>query len=365
MDKDDPNDVSMETQRVLVEEMSNKQKVKSVGIKYGGRQMMRKVVITSAVVLMAGIMLAHGQPPSLPSGGKPSAERLSELRRMGGPARLLCATSEDGLTWTKNDKVVVNNAVSPGALFDGQTIRLYFFRSMGPAAEEPTLVFVMLSRDGAAWEEKQVDVSGLPDGMCVEDPSVVLTPQGKYRMYYYEHPYREGRPLSRTGRFTIASAISNDGINFQKEAGVRFEYGRVMDPDVIQMGNVWRMFCSEDGRIVSAISHDNGQGFAFEKYVPLDGFITATVKVPGGYRMYYQSRAYKGKPREIFSAFSADGEKWTKDAGVRIKGEVRGHESGGLGDVMSMAVAKTDTGYWMFYVSKSNDSKRPRLRKQK
>ena len=43
----------------------------------------------------------------------------------------------------------------------------------------------------------------------------------------------------------IYSAISNYGINFVKENGIRFQGESDdiwMDPDVVKMGDVWRMF---------------------------------------------------------------------------------------------------------------------------
>ena len=262
---------------------------------------------------------------------------------------LVSATSKDGLTWVKNTAIVAPNANTPGALFDGQNMRVYFCRKGG--------VFVSVSNDGIHWEEKSVRIAGLPEGKIALDPEVVLLSDGRYRMYYYEHPQAEGIPLALQGDFVTASAISDDGVNFQREDGQRFAYERSMDPDVIQIGNDWYLFLSKDGRTVVAVSRDGGMTFDFEEYLRVgdavsDGFISTTIEADGGYRMYFNkmSGRTREKPAKIYSAFSRDGVRWTADPGVRIEGGPPGSlDEHGAG---SMAVLKTSDGtYWMFYVS--------------
>lgn len=237
---------------------------------------------------------------------------------------------------------MADQANTPGALFDGEYVRVYFCRGVN--------VVVARSKDGAKWEEKAVQVSGLSNSMIALDPEVVHLPDGKYRMYYYEHPLAKGKPLSIPGTFTIASAISDDGFSFAKEPGVRFQYERVMDPDVVQIGDRWRMFASQDGKTVSAVSHDNGLSFAFESYLSLDSWVTSTIEVPGGYRMYYHAQE---TPPRIYSAFSPDGVTWTKDQGLRIgEGPAGSPDAGGAG---SMAAVRANGMYWLVYAVRQGD----------
>ncbi len=259
--------------------------------------------------------------------------------RLAEPSYLMSATSSDGLIWKKNTAPVAEQARTPGALFDGTYLRVYFNRIGTPR--------VTFSRDGKTWQEQVVSVSGLPRGMVVLDQEVVLLPNGKYRMYYYEHPKAKGQPLSIPGDFTIALAISDDGINFRRE-GTAFVYERVMDPDVIKTGSVWRMFVSQDGRTIGAISHDDGKTFSFEKYLTRWRWISSTIEAASGYRMYYYTKENgKGK---TYSAFSLNGGEWVEESGARIvAGEAGSLDENGPG---SPAVLKTEDGtYWLFYTT--------------
>ncbi|MFN4133954.1 MAG: hypothetical protein ACK4GQ_06285, partial [Candidatus Hadarchaeales archaeon] len=118
----------------------------------------------------------------------------------------------------------------------------------------------------------------------------------------------------------IYSATSNYGINFVKEEGARFQ-GAVgetwMDPDVVKMDNVWRMFTwrmltETTSEVISTVSSD-GLSFTKESGVTPPGNISCTIPVTGGYRMYYVGDG------GISSAFSSDGKNWTAE-GLRLEG---------------------------------------------
>ncbi|MBI5525400.1 MAG: hypothetical protein HY897_03630 [Deltaproteobacteria bacterium] len=253
--------------------------------------------------------------------------------------QLLGATSSDGLAWTRLERPVVEEGASPGAMFDGQNIRLYFMRASPPTVSG---LYVRISADGAQWQETPVAVNGLPDGYLPQDPAVVLLENGKYRMYYYEYPFGSGEPLLLPGLFTIASALSDDGLTFQREPGAAFQKEKTMDPSVIRMGDVWRMFTSfsqdPDWKTAVSVSND-GLTFTFESYLAIDCWVNSVIAVPGGCRMYCNDGEwFKAQTiPDIFSAFSSDGTSWVADPGVRVQG-------GG-----SMAAVKAGDTYWMFY----------------
>jgi hypothetical protein len=299
-----------------------------------GSELIRKplALVLVCVLVLASVALVKGyerlkEPP--PEGVQPE----------GLPHRILSAQSVDGLNWTKDNRMVADRASVPDAVFDGENIRVYYSKLD---------IRVAISKDGVSWEEREVVIAGLAEGEGRVDPDVVILPDGRYRMYIYVSPITEEDPALIPGPHEIRSAISDDGINFQLEPGVRYEAEKITDPDVIQMGDVWRMFLSEGPRTISTVSHDNGLSFSFERPLPIDGAVTCTIPVPGGYRMYYHGA---GDPPRIYSAFSSDGEIWLKDDGVRLEAGAPGSldEKG----VEAPAVVRLQDGsYRMFYVSR-------------
>lgn len=122
--------------------------------------------------------------------------------------------------------------------------------------------------NGNSWEKLGLaNFSGLGDIVPV-DPDLIELPDGRLRMYFYDIAvHQPAHP--------IYSAISEDGINFEKEEGTRVTIDNVYDPDVIQLAD-------------------------------------------GGYRMYLNAQ-------DILSAYSADGITFTLEEGIRAeKGSVPG-----------------------------------------
>ena len=303
-------------------------------------EVLRKTVILGGVcVLMLSVSFfvkeyelrwPEGPPPG--EGGPPP----------GLPHRILSATSSDenGLIWTKDYRIIVDRGSVPDAVFDGENIRVYFCGG-------PTGIGVVISRDGISWELKDVHISGLAEGEGPVDPDVICLPDGSYRMYYYGPPVTEGDPALFPGAHKICLASSGDGINFRKEREV-YEQEEVTDPDVIQMSGVWRMFLSKGGRTISTVSDDDGLSFTFERELPIDGSVTCTVIVPGGYRIYYHRPEM---PPRIYSAFSTNGVDWTEDAGIRLEAGAPGSLDEGGAEAPAV-VRMPDGSYRMCYVSR-------------
>lgn len=140
-------------------------------------------------------------------------------------------------------------------------------------------------------------------------------------------------------RDRILSAVSQDGLHWEREAGFRVDvegsHGSEMVywPHAVQMPDGWRLYFfgssrSSDGwrgRILSARSSD-GINFTVEpgERISADGphdsrFAAApwVVAVPDGYRMYYAGST-DGLTWCILSAVSTDGLHWTKEDGIRL-----------------------------------------------
>lgn len=167
-------------------------------------------------------------------------------------------------------------------------------------------------------------------------PGIHKLEDGRYRLYYH-------------GPGGILSAISSDGLNFEKESGARImpegepgsEESMVSDPSVISLmeDGIRMYYKGADGpggpgkavhKIFSAVS-TNGLDFEKESGVRIDSEKTSDngwASVPGAVilpdekvRIYYVSGATEAEGG-ITSAISDDGLNFDKEEGVRIKGFV-------------------------------------------
>ena len=151
--------------------------------------------------------------------------------------------------------------------------------------------------------------------------SVILLPDGKIRIY--------GEYLA-----AMMSYISDDGVHFYLEPGIRLNSGR--GPYVIQLasGNFRMYFEWNNGQqlvFMSAFS-SNGLDFAVEPGERLVGTGTGNEEIgisaphvaklmDGSYRMYYTGETSVPNARQVLlSAVSKDGLQWTREEGVRIDG---------------------------------------------
>jgi len=242
--------------------------------------------------------------------------------------RIMGATSSDGLNWVKDNRVVSDQASVPNAILDNSSrIRIYYVDWKNGGLS-------VAIANGSGWIYKKVQ-GVTPDWV---DPMVVVLADGRYRLYASYMPF--SGPQDK-----IISAVSTDGITFQQESGVRYQESAITDPDVINMGNVLRMFVSKGPVTVSTVSSD-GLTFARENELPLNGSVTCTVKVDGGYRIYYHS-SILGKGLCIYSAFSQDGRTWVNE-GLRLEpGAAGALDQGGVGD--PAVVRMPDGRYRMYY----------------
>lgn len=244
--------------------------------------------------------------------------------------RVMSATSSDGLTWVKDDKILADQASVPDVMLDKVgNIRVYYVDWYNGER-----ISVALSHDGVNWIYKKV---GIPMGWV--DPDVVLLPDGRYRLYASYKPLNGPQD-------SILSAISNDGINFVQEEGVRYQdtNGQVTDAHVTKMGDIWRMFVSDAYSFISAISSD-GLNFTREQVLPFNGGDTSAIAVENGYRLYFTVGG--GTSYNISCAFSADGQTWGSAVQVLTGGPPSSLDQKGVADPAVMRMP--DGTYKMFY----------------
>ncbi len=247
--------------------------------------------------------------------------------------RIKSASAKDGLTWTKDNFVLADQASVPDALVDNNgDIRVYYvdWKNRGVTAA---------INANNAWKYYRVKImpAGFFDGA---DPDVILV-DNKYRVYFTKFD----SPGSPTASINIA--FSDNGIEFQGEKIAYPKEERVTDPDVF-IANKWIMLISKGQQNAIATSSD-GLNFQKQGEVPFTGSVSNTIKIAGGYRMYYHKSSGMPPKASIYSAFSSDGLNWQEE-GLRLEASAS-EES-----VESPAVVKLSDGtYKMFYHSMIND----------
>ncbi len=187
-----------------------------------------------------------------------------------------------------------------------------------------TRILSAFSTDGAEWiPEPGVRLSAEAGGAGdyrVVSSEVVPTHDGRFRMYF------ECCRGPQSTQNTILSAISENGLDWQLERGVRWEEaGRnLSSPRILFFpGGLCRLYYVNRGwGIMSAVS-DDGLDFRREpglriaqgdQYDALTAFAPEIVQVEGnGYVMYYAGYA-TAQRAYILRAESADGITWQKSA---------------------------------------------------
>ena len=234
---------------------------------------------------------------------------------------------------------------------------------------------------GMTWV-KDSEVSIGPDtpldSRSILTPNVVRLPRGGFRMYYTA--LGPGRAVEESQGY-ILSAVSRNGLIWQKEPGVRLDVHapdatrRVLCPDVIPLPNGrWRMYFEAGSGdtptvVLSAVSTD---GLEWEREAgvrvadaewsfgsPRCIYVESPEK-PGGlrYRLYFHHYSYPMRSgldaqNHIISAISDDGLQFEVEPGVRIAQESETRESYA---VYAPEVIRLANGsYRMYYAAWSDD----------
>ncbi len=230
------------------------------------------------------------------------------------------ATSTDGVTFTPTGEILTDQAGVPNLLLDNEKrLRSYYVNFQG------NHIAVAIQMAPGKWIYKKVRVENLPGDNFPPnlpvDPCVVLLADGRYRLYYMQ-PTRQAANGPET---SILSAISADGINFKREAGVRLPgFGpdkNVYDPTVLITPTATYLWSGPDGAHFATSSDgltfsDNGPFKIGDKL-----FMTwAAAALPeGGYRIYGNT---VGPGSTMASAFSTDGKNWKLEINSSLKGDI-------------------------------------------
>ena len=227
-------------------------------------------------------------------------------------ARILSACSADGDAWTPEPGVrlsshaggagefrVVSSEVVP--VGNGGRLRMYYESCAGPQSVTNSIRSAVSLDGGIVWTPEP-DARLAAEGHNFSAPRIVFLGDGRCRMYCYER--KRG----------IVSAVSDDGLSFHPEPGVRI---------------------AQDGEF------DSHAAFAPEIF-----------RIAGsGYVMYYAG--YRNLNRaDILRAVSADGLNWSKDSAPLLSPSPGGRDAAKCSEMCVIRLpqrGETSSRYRMFY----------------
>ena len=165
--------------------------------------------------------------------------------------RIYCARSQDGVVWSDEgvcidlsaaDDEEMSLAKEPSVSVSGDgSFRMHF---VGFSQAGATAIYTAVSSDGVGWADIAHCEGYGSDACTVRSPCVVSRDSNTMRMYWAEHPLTAVRDLGSS----IVSAVSLDGVVWEREEGIRISHGSrydrhgVLSPDVIRDGDRWRMY---------------------------------------------------------------------------------------------------------------------------
>src|SRR3989338_651019 len=96
-------------------------------------------------------------------------------------------------------------------------------------------IYSALSSDGLVFQKEglRIDSETSGDNDWASVPDAIILPDGRVRLYYVTAAEME---------HGIGSAISNDGLNFVKEPGIRVP--NLVDPALVKIGDKYLLFAA-------------------------------------------------------------------------------------------------------------------------
>jgi hypothetical protein len=316
---------------------------------------MRKILIFWAALLVAFAANSQISPDFEPCIGSGGSSGLNNLR-------LLVASSNDGMNWTRTNLVLTDrSSVADGLVLPSGRLLVYYVAGCieVSGSEQPANhIKVAVSDDsGKSWTYKEVQFNNLPSGGTLPvDPNVVLLSNGNINMLVTIDPDQTGsqKPCSY-------SALSTDGgftFTLSNTSVYSVSGTDVLDPENFRFGSGnWKLWAggipgknmfglstneatsfTDQGEFCSATNIDNS----------LECYVTADVIQydASTYKMYAFGTSPSGQV--IRSLSSTDGDTWTLDPTVNLTVQ----SSGGVEDmdVWAPTVLKlNDTSFIMVY----------------
>lgn len=263
-----------------------------------------------------------------------------------GRRRLMTATSTDGLTFTRTNTIVTDQANVPDLVMDADGT-LYLYYAGWTVGDRNNAAAVAISEDqGKTWTFHQVDI-GVANGRMSHssDPDVVLLEDGTFRMYSTFNLPNSTDP-------GIFVEEGTDGIHFSEGTLAFSGTPPALDSNTFFAGDLWHMY-TLSGRTMDSYHATSTDGLTFTEQSHktywidnLDMVMSNVLPIEGGYRMY----GFSPTSGDIRSLTSSDGTTWTAEAGVRLALDTTsGFESTYVKD--PAVIKLLDGTYLMVYVT--------------
>ena len=259
--------------------------------------------------------------------------------------RISYATSSDLLHWKDSDQILAQHASVPDAIYKDGVIYIYFVDVSQDGI--PERIGLIKSADkGTTWSEKvNITIQGQGEKVAV-DPAPFLLPDGRIRLYFFD--IADTRVPGRSGK--IYSALSDNGVDFVIEQGVRLERQEgLFDPDVIWVDGTWFMYVG-DGTGQKTVVATSTDGMTFTE----KGVAYGEGAIPN---VFYNGKQFFLYTGGIDIATSTDGLTFTKTSS-------RFESSYGLtadpGVIELSSLEQLTKSYFMVFKTKDEQSPNPR-----
>jgi len=192
--------------------------------------------------------------------------------------------SRDGLSFIKNDTVLLDHASVPEAILrpDGE-VWVYFINGQ---PGQHAIFIAKQKPDGSLETFDCVRIDGVINGNAV-DPDIVRMDDGRYRIFFFEGWFVGGR---KENVHSFYSAVSTDGIHFTLEGKVLEIDGGGTDPTVAHFPDgTWLMALAYTDGVLLATS-DDGETFALTGQSLPQGIPELATFDDGRVRLYIASR---------------------------------------------------------------------------
>ncbi len=278
----------------------------------------RRFLIRAAIsaAILAAAVRASAQIPATPAAPLTLANHSVWL-----------GSSRDGLTWNWEKKALRNFAADADVVALSQNTRagsagtllaymLVEHHGVGCALalSEKIWPITLLRRasDGAWSKPTRITITGWDNMRELAAPSIVELPDGRLRLYFVGTPPPRlmGDPPAESA---VYSAVSDDGLHFRAEPGVRFAWAGASGPDIVPHGGGWMMYVSRNAETRAAFSPD-GLYFHPVAEATTPGAEPSAVDVPETGRRLYTCRDGK-----IYSSASREGVVFQNESGVRVE----------------------------------------------
>lgn len=259
-------------------------------------------IIIIAVIIIVVYSYSKNNNPNTEEKPQSNSDEYQWSKMNEGPYNdsISYATSKDLLSWTDQKTILAEHASVPEVIVKDDTIYAYFVDVSQDGIPEQ-IGLIKSSDSGKTWSKKQnIVIEGVGDRVAV-DPDPFLLSDGRIRLYYFDIATTKNDPDLEKN--TVYSAISEDGINFTQEDGVRFAYTGIFDPDVLKVGDNWTMYVGTDDQKVLYATSDDGLSFVY------GGISYSGSAIPN---VYYTGSKYYMYVGGIDILNSSDGKTFTK-----------------------------------------------------